>query len=83
MELKEYQQRVLGQVGQYLESLNNWSLINARASKGTDKKGIVNFPQQSWDEVVKKPYRSRKDGIGEHLPVVTWADDGQVGPALP
>ncbi len=68
MELKEYQQKSLDQVRQYLETLNNWRRISDLASKEAHVKGVVNFPQQAWEKIVKTPYRSRKDGVGEYLP---------------
>lgn len=68
MELKEYQIKALRQIQQYLESLDDWSLTEARFVKETKKKGILDFPQKAWEESVKTSYRSYKDGIGEYLP---------------
>ena len=68
MELKEYQQRALDQVKRYLEALDSWREKNRQVIKTHGSDVSLDFPYKAWDEVVKAPYHSRKNGIGEYLP---------------
>ena len=68
MELKEYQQTALGQVKAYLEALDRWRAKNHQAIEKLGPEMALDFPLRAWDEVVRTPYRFRKNGVGESLP---------------
>ena len=64
MELKEYQQKVLTQIKQYLERLDEW---RTKAEANPDLE--IDFPLKAWEKaLVGRPYVSRKNGLGEPLP---------------
>jgi type III restriction enzyme len=64
MELKEYQQTTLAVVKRYLELLADW---RAKAESAPDLE--IDFPAKAWEKAeVHRPYRSRKNGIGQCLP---------------
>jgi len=64
MELKEYQQRALTQVRQYLELLAEWKI---KAEERPDFE--VDFPRMAWEKAeIGRTFHSRKDGLGKYLP---------------
>lgn len=67
MELKEYQKRCLEQVKIYLEELQRLKLKNDKAVK-LDPELAFNYPEKAWEKVSKKFYKSKKNGLDEHLP---------------
>jgi type III restriction enzyme len=68
MELKEYQQSALKQVKAYLEALDKWRAKNEKAI-AVDPELAQDVPRKAWEELgLKKPYLSRKNGLGQHLP---------------
>ena len=68
MELKEYQQVALKQVKAYLEALHRWREKNEKVIEAAGKDAALDVPQKAWEEVGRKIYRSRKNGLGESLP---------------
>ena len=68
MELKEYQQVALKQVKAYLEALHRWREKNEKVIEAAGKDAALDVPQKAWEEVGRKFYRSRKNGLGESLP---------------
>lgn len=69
MELKEYQQRALDQVKRYMEALSVWREKSLKSSE-LDL-GEIDFPAKAWEscEINWDNYISRKNGLGEHLPI--------------
>ena len=69
MELKEYQQRALNQVKRYMEALSVWREKSLKSSE-LDL-GEIDFPAKAWEacEINWDNYISRKNGLGEHLPI--------------
>ncbi|MFH0830718.1 MAG: DEAD/DEAH box helicase family protein [Parcubacteria group bacterium] len=64
MQLKEYQQKTLDRIQQYLKLLDVW---RAKAKAHPDL--IDDFPARAWKEAnIGRPYRSRKNGLGQPLP---------------
>ncbi len=64
MQLKEYQQKTLDHIQQYLKLLDVW---RAKAKAHPDL--VEDFPARAWKEAnVGRPYRSRKNGLGQPLP---------------
>lgn len=64
MQLKEYQQKTLDQIQQYLKLLDVW---RAKAKKHPDL--VDDFAARAWKEAnIGRPYRSRKNGLGHPLP---------------
>ncbi|MBI4829056.1 MAG: DEAD/DEAH box helicase family protein [Nitrospinae bacterium] len=68
MELREYQQKALQQVGAYLEALGKWREKNRVVIAAAGKEAALNVPERAWEEVSKRPYHSRKNGMGESIP---------------
>lgn len=68
MELREYQQKALKQTGGYLEALEKWRQKNAVVIEAAGPEAALNVPQKAWDEVSRRPYHSRKNGMGEFIP---------------
>lgn len=64
MELKEYQQKALDQLKNYLQYLSEWQ------KKAKDNPELeLDFTVKAWDKAdIGRPYFSRKNGIGEYLP---------------
>src|SRR3989339_939387 len=64
MELKEYQQKALDQIKNYLQYLSEWQ------KKAKDNPELeIAFTVKAWDKVnVGRSYCSRKNGIGQYLP---------------
>jgi len=67
MELKEYQKKALEQVKRYLEALAEYKAKNEKAIQ-IDPDLSINFPLKAWEKVVRTPYLSKKNGLGEYLP---------------
>jgi type III restriction enzyme len=64
VELKEYQQKTLDKVKQYLETLAQW---RQKALALPDAE--IDFPVTTWEKVrAYHPYHPRKDGMGRSLP---------------
>jgi len=64
MEPKEYQQTTLATVKRYLELLADW-----RAKAASVPEFELDFPAKAWEKAeIRRPHRSRKNGIGEPLP---------------
>ena len=64
MEPKEYQQTTLDAVKSYLELLADW---RAKAEEHPELE--IDFTARAWEKAeVLRPYRSRKNGIGQALP---------------
>ncbi|HUT37313.1 MAG TPA: DEAD/DEAH box helicase family protein [Planctomycetota bacterium] len=64
MEPKDYQQTTLATVKRYLELLADW-----RAKAESVPELEIDFPGKAWEKAeVRRPYRSRKNGIREPLP---------------
>ncbi|MFH1030497.1 MAG: DEAD/DEAH box helicase family protein [bacterium] len=64
MELKEYQIKALSEVKEYLDLLSEWK------KKAVDNPDFeIDFPEKAWEKAqIKRPYHSRKNGLGEPLP---------------
>lgn len=64
MQLKEYQQRALSEIRNYLEHLAGW---RKKAEDNPDLE--VDFPDKAWEKAgITRSYTSRKNGIGQPLP---------------
>ncbi len=68
MDLKEYQEKALKRVRDYLEALNRWQDTNERVVKAAGVEAALDFPQKAWEEIVQADYRFRKNGLGASLP---------------
>lgn len=68
MELKEYQQKAISQVKDYLGSLRKWREKSDRVVKVAGLEAALDFPLKAWEETLKTSYRSRKNGLAEPLP---------------
>lgn len=64
MELKEYQQRALDQIKNYLMFLAEWQ------KKSKDNPELdIDFPLKAWKKAgIGRPYHSRNNGLGQFLP---------------
>jgi type III restriction enzyme len=64
MELKEYQQKSLDQIKNYLKVLVDWQ------KKSKDNPELdIDFPLKAWDKAqIGRTYHSRKNGLGQFLP---------------
>ena len=69
MFLKEYQNRVLGAVREYLDGLSDWRDKAERAAK-IDPEITFDWAQRAWETLrpAPGPYRARRNGVGEVLP---------------
>jgi len=66
MQLKEYQQRVLAEVRNYLEHLAAW---RKKADDNPDLE--IDFPAKAWEKAgVPRHHTSRKNGLGQPLPTL-------------
>lgn len=64
MQLKEFQQRALSEVRNYLERLSEW---RKKADDNPDLE--IDFPIKAWEKAgIKRPCLSRRNGIGQPLP---------------
>ncbi|MEK7280931.1 MAG: hypothetical protein AAB037_01085, partial [Chloroflexota bacterium] len=64
MQLKEYQQRALSEIRNYLGQLAAW---RKKAEDNPDLE--VDFPAKAWEKAgITRRYTSRKNGIGQPLP---------------
>ena len=64
MQLKEYQQRALSEIRNYLEHLASW---RKKADANPDHE--INFPFKAWEKAgILRPYIPRKNGLGHPLP---------------
>ncbi len=64
MQLKEFQQRTLAEVRNYLEKLTEW---RGKAVKNPEFE--IDFPQKAWEKAgIKRAYASRNNGLGQPLP---------------
>lgn len=64
MELKEYQQKSLAQVKQYLGLLDEW---RKKALENPELE--IDFPEKAWEKAgMDNGYHSRKNGLGQPLP---------------
>lgn len=69
MELKEYQETALNQVSIYLRNLSEWRNKNSLVVKSVGKEVSIDFPLKAWiQSEVTRPYKSRKNGLGEDAP---------------
>lgn len=68
MELKEYQQKALSQIKDYLGSLRKWHEKSAQVVKVAGSEAALDFPLNAWEETAKTSYQSRKNGLAEPLP---------------
>lgn len=67
MELKDYQQKALDQVKNYLQLLAEWK---EKADKNPDLE--INFPKKAWEKAeIDKEYLTNKNGLGEYMPNFT------------
>ena len=65
MKLKEYQDRALTEVKNYLEQLVTW-----RGKARKDGEWVFDFAEKAWEKAkVDRPYLKKKDGLGRPLPV--------------
>ena len=65
MKLKEYQERALTEVKNFLEQLVLW-----RGRARADGAWLFDFAEKAWEKaVVMRPYAKRKDGLKRPLPV--------------
>lgn len=64
MQLKEYQQRALAEIRNYLEHLAAWR------KKSEDNPDLeIDFPFKAWEKAgIRRRYVSRKNGLGQLLP---------------
>lgn len=73
MELKDYQIRTLEQVKRYLDALSAFKVKNDKAVE-KDPELSIDFPLKAWEKACpersegSRPYHSKKNGLGEHLP---------------
>jgi type III restriction enzyme len=64
MQLKEFQQRALAEVRNYLEKLTEW---RGKAVKNPELE--IDFPQKAWEKAgIGRAYASRNNGLGQPLP---------------
>jgi len=64
MQLKEYQQRALDQIRNYLENLISW---RKKAEENPDLE--IDFPLKAWEKTkLPRRYISRKNGVDLYLP---------------
>ena len=69
MELKEYQEKALNQVSIYLRNLFEWRNKNYLVVKSVGKEASIDFPLKAWvQSEVTRPYKSRRNGLGEDVP---------------
>lgn len=68
MELKEFQRDALKQVQGYLVALAKFRDMSDKVVSVAGPEAALDFPAKAWDEVVKTPYKSRKDGRGGQMP---------------
>ena len=69
MILKEYQQRTLSTVRSFLEELAAWKQEDA-AARGQNPDWGFDWVQRAWTKTLTgRPYFSRRNGLGEQLPV--------------
>lgn len=67
MELKDYQQKALDQVKNYLQLLGEWK---EKADKNPDLE--INFPKKAWGKAeIDREYLTKKNGLGEYMPNFT------------
>ena len=67
MQLKEYQQRALTEIRGYLEQLTE---LRKKAEKIDDPDLAFDYCAKAWEKAgVRRPYSSRKNGLGQWLPV--------------
>lgn len=65
MQLKEYQQRALTEIRGYLDQLTIWK---RKAEDNPDLE--IDFPSKAWEKAgILRSYSSRKNGLGQRLPV--------------
>ena len=69
MILKEYQVRALAVVRQFLEELAKWRSKEARLHE-IDADFNLDWAREAWERTspAKRPYQSRRNGLGEVLP---------------
>ncbi len=86
MELKEYQEKTLGVLDQYLTRLREKFDLAAKAKETLDKAGIplpsglLDYPTQAWDQCrvdgllpidsQETPYSTRTDPTGQYIPSI-------------
>ncbi len=69
MELKEYQKKVLEQLRNYLNSLNEYKGKYTKALEvDPDIAKDYNFPERAWNDVVNTGYYPKKNGLSEPFP---------------
>ncbi len=68
MELKEYQQRTLRQIKDYLTALANWKSKSEKIAKEHGAEATPNWTEKTWEKLRGNHYQSRKNGLGEYLP---------------
>lgn len=65
MKLKEYQERALTEVKNFLEQLSVW-----RGKMRVDEEWLGDYAEKAWDKSnVGRTYLKKKDGLGHPLPV--------------
>ena len=65
MKLKEYQERALTEVKNFLEQLSVW-----RGKMRVDDEWLGDFAEKAWEKSnVGRTYLKKKDGLGRPLPV--------------
>jgi type III restriction enzyme len=65
MKLKDYQDRALTEVKNFLEKLSVW-----RGKMCVDGEWLGDFSEKAWEKSnVRRPYLKKKDGLGRPLPV--------------
>ncbi len=68
MELKEYQQKTLRQIKDYLTALADWKSKSEKIAKEHGAEAIPDWTEKAWGKVKGNHYQSRKNGLGEYFP---------------
>lgn len=68
MELKEYQQKTLRQIKDYLAALADWKLKSEAIAKEHGAEATPDWTEKTWEKVKGNHYQSRKNGLSEYLP---------------
>ncbi len=70
MVLKDYQQRALATVSEFLQLLSITKEKEKQERENDPEWGGFNWVRRAWEKVLPdKEYKSRLNGLGEHLPV--------------
>ncbi|MFZ5802924.1 MAG: DEAD/DEAH box helicase [Candidatus Omnitrophota bacterium] len=68
MELKEYQQKTLRQIKDYLTALTDWKSKSDKIAKEHGAETAFDWTEKAWEKVKGNHYQTRKNGLGEYLP---------------